>query len=218
VAIPAALIILPVALMALAGGKRGGRVGGAPPAIGPWGEGDKPWPIWEGREDNPETAALLQEMDDYFASYGGIDLNLIDAREVTLLRKWGRHAIPPREYWPRMAATIRYGFMPIRRALKGEIIITSAYRPPDYNEKVKGKPGSRHQWFEALDMVAPTGMANQQALLAARMWLEYGEKMRMGLGVYGSPGSATNIHIDTGSNQRTWREADYWIERVQLAA
>ena len=212
------LLLLPAVLLAMAGGKRGGRVGGAPPAIGPWSGGGPPSPIWEGREDNPETAALLQEMDDYFASYGGIDLNLIDAREVTLLRKWGRHAIPPREYWPRMAATMRYGFMPLRRALGGAIILTSAYRPPEYNEYVGGADNSRHMYFEGLDMVAPTGMANQQAMLAARMWLQYGERMRMGLGVYGAPGNATNIHIDTGSNQRTWKQADYWIERVQLAA
>jgi hypothetical protein len=155
-------------------------------------------------------------MDDYFASYG-INLDWIDAGEVTLLRKWGWHAIPPRSYWERMAATIRWGFMPIRRAV-GPIVITSAYRPPKYNKLVGGEGDSRHLYFEALDMVAPSGMANQQALLAAGMWVQHGDKLRMGLGVYGSPGSASNIHIDTGHKQRTWKNANWWVAKVKAEA
>ena len=213
-ALPALLLLLPVALFALAGGKRGG---GAAPSIGPWPERhDAPDPIAEGPADDPEIAALLQEMDDHFRSYG-VNLDWIDAREVTLLRKWGRHAIPPRSHWERMAATIRWGFMPIRRAV-GPIVITSAYRPPKYNKFVGGEGDSRHLYFEALDMVAPSGMANQQALLAAGMWVRHGEKMRMGLGVYGSPGSASNIHIDTGSSQRVWKNARDWIDRAKAQA
>lgn len=214
-AIPLPLLLLPIIALALGGRKRGG---GAAPAIGPWTDRwDPPRPIAEGKANNPEIDALLREMDDYFASYG-INLDWINASEVTLLRKWGRHAIPPREYWPRMAATIRWGFQPIRAALGGPITITSAYRPPDYNEAVGGAEDSRHQYFEGLDMVASGGQANKQALLAAGIWIRSGERMRMGLGVYGSPGSASNIHIDTGRSQRTWNVADYWIDRVKAQA
>jgi hypothetical protein len=197
-----------------------------PPSIGPWTDTEPPDPIHVGQRGDPELESLLQEMDDTFLSYGGINLDWIDAAEVTEMRKTeGYHAVPPREYWPRMAATLRYGFMPIRQVIGEPLYITSAYRPPDYNkvvsctkevdgECVKWSKGSRHQFFEALDMVAPSGMANTQALAAAQIWNEYGTMLRMGLGVYGSEGAASNIHIDTGSKQRRWKNAKYWTDQA----
>ncbi len=186
---------------------------GVPP-VGPWDDTFPPQPIYVGQRGDPELESLFQEMDDYFRSYG-IALGTISAAEVTEMRKTnGYYAIPPREYWPRMAATIRYVFMPIRAAVAGPVTITSAYRPPDYNEAVGGTAGSRHQFFEALDMVAPQGLANTQALAAAKIFNRYGELLRMGFGVYGSPGQASNIHVDTGSRERTWENADYWAEQA----
>jgi hypothetical protein len=215
-ALPPLLLLLPVALVALGGRRRTGA-GKAPPQIGPWPQGAPPQPIAQGKADDPEVGSLLEEMDNYFRDYG-IDLGVIDAQQVTRLRKWGVQAIPPYEFWPRMAMTIRWGFMPIRRALNAPITITNGFRPADYNEYVGGEENSRHLYFEALDMVAPQGMANRQALIAADLWIRYGERMRMGLGVYGQAGAATNIHIDTGHRERTWNEADYWIDRAGRAA
>lgn len=209
-AIPTILFLLPIAALALAGRRSGG---GSPP-LGPWSDQSPPEPLYVGQRGDPELETLLSQMDATFRSYG-VKLDWIDAAEVTVMRKTnGYHAIPPKGYWPRMAATIVYGFQPIRRALKGPIVITSAYRPPDYNEAVGGEEGSRHQFFEALDMVAPKGMANQQALVAAKLWVTQGANMRLGLGIYGEPGAASNIHIDTGHDQRTWQNARYWIGRI----
>jgi len=213
VAFPVILILLPLAALAF-GGRRGG--GAAP--VGPWSDQTPPEPIHVGQRGDPELETLLSQMDAMFRSYG-VKLDLIDAAEVTVMRKTnGYHAIPPKSYWPRMAATIVYGFQPIRNALKGPITVTSAYRPADYNEAVGGEEGSRHQFFEALDMVAPSGMANKQALIAADLWIRSGTRIRMGLGVYGSPGSASNIHIDTGSSQRVWKNARDWIDRAKAQA
>lgn len=203
------LLLLPLAALALAGR----RAGASAPPVGPWSDDVPPLPIAVGQAHDPDIAPLLDQMDAEFRAYG-VNLNWIDAAEVTLMRETnGYHAIPPRAYWPRMAATIRYGFQPIRQALGEPIILTSAYRPPDYNEAVGGASGSRHMFFEALDMV--TERANMQALLAAQLWLNQGQRLRMGLGVYGNPGAASNIHIDTGHDQRAWREAQYWINQVR---
>jgi uncharacterized protein YcbK (DUF882 family) len=207
-------LLAPIFLLVLSGK----RTGGGPPVVGPYlDQGRAPTPMYEGPADHPDIVALLQEMDDYFAS-AGIDTNVIDAWEVTRLRKFHRTAIPPREFWPRMAATIKYVFMPIRRQLGEEIVITSGYRTPEYNAFVGGAKGSRHQWFEALDMHTPPGLENQQAILAADLFLRYGDRLNMGLGIYGSPGNASNIHVDTGHKKRTWREAQYWIERAKKVA
>lgn len=203
-------------LAALALGGKKGKGGGAVASVGPWGSGTPPQPIAEGQAWQPKIVSLLAEMDAYFADQG-INMNWISAKEVTRLRKWGRQAIPPRKYWPRMAATILYGFQPIRQELAAPISIQNGYRTPEYNAAVGGEEGSRHVYFEALDMLPAPDLQNKQALLAAQRYIRFGEKLRMGLGVYGTPGDATNIHIDTGFRQRTWREADYWIGRLQQA-
>jgi hypothetical protein len=214
VALPVALLLIPVALL-LAGGK--GRRSGAAPPLGPWMDDVPPEPLAVGQRGDPEIEALLTEMNDEFRSYG-VNLDWIDAAQVTEMRKTnGYYAIPPREYWPRMAATVYYGFQPIRRALGIPVRITSGYRPADYNEAVGGAPGSRHQFFEALDML-PDSNWNDQAMLAAQLFVRDGERLRMGLGVYGSPGAATNIHVDTGSAMRTWENGAWWVARAREVA
>lgn len=207
------MLLIPAALLLLGGGG-GGR---KEPPLGPWLDEEPPWPIYVGQRGDPEVESLLAEMDATFRSYG-VNLDWIDAAQATEMRKTdGYYAIPPRAYWPRMAATIVYGFMPIRRDLGIPIRITSAYRAPDYNEAVGGSAGSRHQFFEGLDMLPESGW-NDQALLAAQLFVRNGENLRMGLGIYGSPGSASNIHIDTGHAMRTWEEAMYWIDQVRAVA
>ena len=64
-------------------------------------------------------------------------------------------------------------------------------------------------------MVAPQGLANTQAMAAAQIWVRDGDALRMGLGIDGTRGSATNIHIDTGSRKRRWNNARYWTNRVE---
>jgi len=184
--------------------------------------GPPPEPLIVGDPKNPEVAALLAEMDDLFASMG-VPLEYVTAREVTTLPEAaGRpSAIPPRPYWPRMAYTLRYGFLPIRLAMD-EPLNLRGYRTPDYNQARSGevyvpgvKRGSSHMYFEAVDIRAPNNR-RKLALVTARWFLRDGEKLRAGFGAYGYP-TPSNVHIDTGYEQRTWREADDYIADVSAA-
>ena len=190
-------------------------------------KGGPPEALAVGPPDDPEIAALLTEMRDVFAS-GGVNLNWITPEEVTLLHKKGyagQHAIPPRSYWPRMVQTIRGVFQPLREAFGAPLRISNGYRPPFYNllvtkttDKPKGTPGSRHQWFEALDFVPTEGGAEPRvelALLAADLYLARGNDLRMGLGIYSPDAWPGGFHVDTGSQRRKWANTRYWLNRVR---
>lgn len=185
-----------------------------PPVADPM--GPPPEPIIVGDPKNPEVAALLAEMDDLFTSMG-IPREYVSAREVTELPEApGRpSAIPPRPYWPRMGYTLLYGFLPIRRAM-GVPLLLRGYRPPSYNADRSGEPyvpgkdrGSSHMYFEAIDVRAPKDR-RRLALVTARWFSRDGVRLRAGFGAYGHP-VPSNVHVDTGYDQRTGREADRYI-------
>jgi hypothetical protein len=214
VAIPVALLFLPI-LFAAAARRR--RNGAALVTVGPWVDvGGPPEPIATGPLSNPTIQQLLAEMDDYFVRSFGIDTSVITAREVTRETSWARQAIPPREYWPRMGSTIRQIFMPLRQAMGVPITVRSGYRSPEYNAQAGGEEDSRHMYFEALDLSVPSDR-NRLALVGADFWLRNGDRLRMGFGAYGAPNS-TNIHCDAGFKKRSWAEADYWVERAKQVA
>jgi uncharacterized protein YcbK (DUF882 family) len=160
----------------------------------------------------------------------GVDLDYITPLEVTTLTKTPTHAvaIPPREYWYAMAATLRDGFVPLRKAFGKPIAINNGYRPPEYNREVtctrrdgkcvdEGTAGSRHQWFQALDLLPVDATPENRILLArvaAAFFLERGDSLKMGFGVYGKPKFPQGVHIDTGFERRTWGSADHFIDRV----
>ena len=189
-----------------------------------WPSGGAPEALWVGGKNHPETVALLNEMRDEFLS-AGVNLEWITPEEVTALHKkgyGGKHAIPPREYWPRMIQTILTVFHPIRAQYGKPIKITNGYRPPFYNllvtqteDKPEGNPGSRHQWFEALDMIpVEEGAEGRQelGLLAANIWNTRGVELAMGLGVYPPREWPGGLHFDTGSKKRKWADSKYWID------
>lgn len=179
-------------------------------------------PIAVGPRNSPEIAALVTEMRDEFVSRG-VDLSVVTPEEVTEMRKApGRPlAIPPRAYWPMMIETLREGFMPIRAELGRGINIYNGYRPADYNKAVGGKIGSRHQWFQAIDMIPMGGGATARrelALLAARIFVDRGWELKMGFGTYGDPSNPSGVHIDTGFQRRTWGDAEHFIAQVRNAS
>lgn len=204
----------------------GGEAPGAPQE---WKGGAPPEALAVGPASDPEIAALLTEMRDEFAS-AGVNLTWITPEEVTLLHKKGyagQHAIPPRSYWPRMVQTILQVFQPAREEFGGPIKITNGYRPAWYNllvTKTKKKPqgtiGSRHQWFEALDVVPVEGGAGPRLKLArilARMYVWQGKRLRMGLGIYPPSEWPGGFHFDTGSQWRKWANTAYWLNAVSNA-
>lgn len=185
--------------------------------------GPPPQPIIVGDPKNPEVASLLAEMDDLFTSMG-IPRAYVTAREVTELPEApGRpSAIPPRPYWPRMGYTLLYGFLPIRIAM-GVPLLLRGYRPPWYNDSVGGEGyvagesrGSSHMYFEGVDARAPEHR-RELALVTARWFIQDGSRLRAGFGAYGYP-IPSNVHIDTGYDERTWREADRYIADIRQAA
>lgn len=213
-------------LVALGAGALVLTVGGEPPERE---EGPEPMgryikdPLYLGRRGDPELEALLTELDDYLASEG-INTAWLSAAEVTLLhkKKWaGMHAIPPREYWPRLARTGREAFMPLRVAMGVPIRIANGYRFPEYNKAVtatksdpNGSTGSRHQDASALDMEVK-GAADKKrfALLAARMYLDEGDAKRLGLGIYGTDSYPSRVHVDTGGH-RKWANTAHWLKEA----
>jgi len=180
-------------------------------------------PLYLGRRGDPELEALLVELNDYLASEG-INTEWLSAEEVTLLhkKKWaGMHAIPPREYWPRLARTGREVFMPLRIAMDMPIRIANGYRFPEYNKAVtatkddpEGSTGSRHQDASGLDMEVK-GIENKKrfALLAARLYLDEGQKKRLGLGIYGTDTFPSRVHADTGGH-RKWANTAHWLKEA----
>ncbi len=186
---------------------------GTPPVVS-----TKPQPIAVGVPGNPEIDQLLAEMNAALTA-AGIDTSKASAYELTLMPSTPTQAvaIPPRAYWPSIIYTLKTAVMPLRNKL-GFPLRFRGYRPPDYNEAVGGKPGSRHQWFQALDISVVDGSVAKStalALEAARIFNNHGKELKMGLGVYGTQEDPTHVHIDTGHQRRTWREARYWISRAQ---
>lgn len=192
-------------------------------------DGPKAEPIYVGKPGDPEVEEYLREMNSYFASRG-IDMNLVTAEELTRMRKApGKpYAIPPRAYWPRMARTLKFLFIPLRTRMGIPLQIANGYRPPAYNKAVTMMPdgtwtkGSRHQWFDGLDIQIPLSQSTHQrrkqlALEAALLYLQEGDRLGVGFGAYNPapPSAPGNVHLDASSKKRTWKHADYWVDMAR---
>jgi uncharacterized protein YcbK (DUF882 family) len=87
------------------------------------------------------------------------------------------------------------------------LIITSGFRCPSYNYKIKGAKNSCHTYGSALDIKAPPGVG----------MIEFADAARLALVVY-APGGGLGIyiakrviHMDTGRGHppnREWTEGD----------
>jgi hypothetical protein len=106
-------------------------------------------------------------------------------------------AVPPRDLWP--------GIVPTLRVLRDEVIprvgpveVVSGFRTYRYNQLAGGSAGSRHRWFEAVDVVprAPWPRVVLHARLRA-WWRDTAAPI--GLGLY----ARTRFHVDTWRH-RTW--------------
>ena len=99
--------------------------------------GKRPEALRVGHAKSKRIKLLLAEMEQVFEAEG-VDLDYITPLEVTTLTKTPTHAvaIPPKGYWYAMAATLRDGFVPLRKAFGKPIVINNGYRPPEYNREV----------------------------------------------------------------------------------
>lgn len=167
------------------------------------------------------TDALLIEMEAYFRTIHELDLDkhFISADELCTMPKTPGKAcaIPHRMLWSNMAYLLKNVWVELREDL-GVPLTVRAYRPPDYNAAVRGEKGSRHQWFQAMDIYVNTPQATLQRRkmlveAAADIYITRGLQIKMGFGVYGSRSSPSHIHVDAGWQRRTWGEAAYFVSR-----
>lgn len=182
------------------------------------GKGRPPGALAAGDPKDPEIAALLIELEDFLIGEG-IPRDTWSAEEITRLPKGalvnGRRpvAIPVRQLWPNMVATLRlYREL---RATMGVPLSLRGYRPPDYNKAVGGASSSTHQWFAALDVYPPGVDRARLGLEGAKLYLKHSGEA-IGLGIYGKP-NPSDIHLDTGKSRRTWREASYFLDKLKEA-
>ncbi|MCG8540811.1 MAG: D-Ala-D-Ala carboxypeptidase family metallohydrolase [Clostridia bacterium] len=92
----------------------------------------------------------------------------------------------------------------LRNYLNRPIIITSGYRSPAYNKKIKGSPKSQHIHGRAVDIKVP-GVAAEDV---GRASIKLGFK---GIGIYD-----TFTHLDIRENlvNKVGRNYDYWDMRT----
>lgn len=107
-------------------------------------------------------------------------------------------AVPPRDTWDAMVPTLRVvrdDVVPV----VGPVEVVSAWRTETYNAVAGGSAGSRHKWFEAVDL-QPRRSWERSALhdRLLELWRTRGPKVRMGLGLY----DFTRFHVDTHRHRR----------------
>lgn len=152
------------------------------------------------RSDNRERTARLFD----YLKVEGVD-EVLDAEN--LLRQgtdWldvgeSPFAIPPRDLWRNMVATLAL----VRDELEpsiGPVSVVSAYRTANYNRKSGGRPSSRHRDFCGLDLVPQSNISHKELVEELRsLHARLGPDSDMGLGIYQS----LRFHIDT-CGYRSW--------------
>ena len=108
-------------------------------------------------------------------------------------------ATPPRDQWPGIVPTlqvVRDEVVP----LTGPVEVVSGFRTEVFNQKAGGAKGSRHKWFEAVDVI-PLTHWRRGALhgVLVPWWEQRGKPKKVGLGLY----DGVRFHVDTWKF-RTW--------------
>lgn len=121
-------------------------------------------------------------------------------RQGTDWRKVGHppYARPPEDRWPAIVPTLRV----LRDAVMprvGRLVVVSGFRTEGFNAAAGGAKGSRHLWFEAVDVV-PRRPWDRERLHARLLdfWTTEGPGLKLGLGLY----SKTRFHIDTWKHRK----------------
>lgn len=172
-------------------------------------------PIARGPASDPKVAEWLREYGDYLRSQG-VNTAWFPPEDLTYLRRWKVHAIPPRHRWDEMARTLRHVVQPLR-AKYGKMRIKNGYRPRAYNEQDPLAAGnSRHIWNQAIDFQftdASGAQRRQAALDLANLYKDKGKELKLGLGIYSAPTPRT-FHVDTGWSRRNWKKTKHYLKQV----
>jgi Peptidase M15 len=113
------------------------------------------------------------------------------------------YAVPPREYWPAIAPTLRLLEDEIK-PLVGPVRVDSGWRSPKINTCAGGAKASKHMLYQALDLSPLSDITREDLIVRlCTFHRDHGARYNMGLGIY----KGTRFHIDTGGYRR-WG-ADY---------
>ena len=107
-------------------------------------------------------------------------------------------AVPPRSQWSGIVPTLKLLREHVLPAV-GPVEVVSGFRTERYNARAGGATGSRHKWFEALDVVPERAWPRaelHETLLG--VWRRRGPQTGFGLGLYGR----TRFHVDTHRHRR----------------
>ncbi|HEY8567539.1 D-Ala-D-Ala carboxypeptidase family metallohydrolase [Microbulbifer sp.] len=107
-------------------------------------------------------------------------------------------AIPPRQQWPNIVATLKLIRDEVVPSI-GPVDIVSAFRTETYNRKAGGSQKSKHRSFCGVDLVPRSNIGRTELVeelhnLHARL----GPDSNMGLGIY----SGVRFHVDTCGYRR----------------
>ena len=109
----------------------------------------------------------------------------------------GLNRRPPRELWGNIVPTIRI-LDTLRDLVGAPIVITSAYRSPEYNQRIAGATNSQHVRFRALDFMV-------KSLSGPAEWAAMLRQMRMAGAFSGGIGTySTFVHVDTRGTNADW--------------
>lgn len=107
-------------------------------------------------------------------------------------------AIPPRESWDNIVATLILVRDELEPAI-GPVDILSAYRTDNYNRKAGGAQGSKHRNFCGLDVVPRSNIGRKELAEELRtLHARLGPESKLGLGLY----SDVRFHVDTCGYRR----------------
>lgn len=108
------------------------------------------------------------------------------------------YAVPPKEYWPAIAPTLRLLEDEIK-PLVGPVRVDSGWRSPKINACVGGAKASKHMTYQALDLTPLSPITREELIVRlCTFHRDHGAKYNMGLGIY----NGTRFHIDTGGYRR----------------
>ena len=111
------------------------------------------------------------------------------------------YSLPPRNVWPNIVPTLRFIKQNIKPVI-GDVEVISGFREKHYNLLVGGVAGSRHIYFQALDIVPVKNFCLED--LRPKLMRIYRSnasiQYKLGLGIY----SGIKFHVDTLYRKRTW--------------
>lgn len=148
----------------------------------------------------------------HFLKSQGLNLYIPDAEFFQTARDWQKcnypeYEVPPQELWNNIIPTLNILHQLVDRKIVTDFSVTSVYRSYALNQCAGGAGSSKHVFNAALDFrigAENPDIAEQQSIQETKaklcqFWLDHGEALSMGLGVYESG----QIHIDS-AGYRTW--------------